>query len=36
MNLFCYDKKQIEEIKTKWNDMGLPYTCYVLSKWKDN
>lgn len=36
MNLFCYDKKQIEEIKTKWNDMGLPYTCYVLSKGKDN
>lgn len=36
MNLFCYDKKQIEEIKTKWNDMGLPYTCYVFSKGKEN
>ena len=30
--MFCYDKKEIEEIKVKWGDFGLPDICFIISK----
>lgn len=30
--MFCYDKKEIEEVKVKWDDFGFPKVCFIISK----
>lgn len=30
--MFCYDKKEIKEIEEKWDNMGLPDVCFIISK----
>ncbi len=30
--MFCFDKKEIEEIKVKWGNIGLPSICLVILK----
>lgn len=30
--MFCYDKKEIKEIEEKWDNMGPPDVCFIMSK----
>lgn len=30
--MFCYDKKEIKEIEEKWDNMGPPDVCFIISK----
>ena len=30
--MFCYYKKEIKEIKIKWDNIGLPSICFIISK----
>lgn len=30
--MFCYDKKEIKEIEEKWDNIGLPNVCFIISK----
>lgn len=30
--MFCYDKKERKEIEEKWDNIGLPSICSIISK----
>lgn len=30
--MFCYYKKEIKEIEEKWDNIGLPSICFIISK----
>lgn len=34
--MFCFDKKEMEEIMIKWGNIGLPSICLIISKNEKN
>lgn len=34
--MFCFDKKEMEEIMVKWGNIGLPSICLIISKNEKN